>query len=421
MTIELNDEQKAAIEDMQSFLAYSDEPFFVLSGSAGTGKTTCIRSLINKVSGKIVFTAPTNKAVGVLRSSLTTTDYSPDCCTIYSLLGLRMEKSGEVKVLSTPDPDALDITAYRVVIVDEAGMINSSVFRYIDAAAGSGVKFIFMGDSAQLPPVGEVSSPIWKIQEGAQLTKVMRHDNQILNLAEKLRGYQLNLFSKLNITSDCDEHGGVIKLPSLAFQAKIVEFAKAGLFSQPGYCKALAWRNITVTDLNHIIRRAIFDSRDTWLVGDRVIAAAPISDLQGNKVANTDDEGTVTDVRVCDHPNYQDFTVYELDVRLDNNDRAIFRVLHERSKTEASNYEAQLLREAKSRPSKMTWGKFWEFKEAFHDVRYGYAITVHRSQGSTYQEVFVDMSDILKNRERLEALKCLYVACTRPKNTLYIS
>ncbi|MCL5460309.1 hypothetical protein M3M33_16855, partial [Loigolactobacillus coryniformis] len=31
------------------------------------------------------------------------------------------------------------------------------------------------------------------------------------------------------------------------------------------------------------------------------------------------------------------------------------------------------------------WKKFWELKELFHDIRYAYAITAHRSQGSTYE------------------------------------
>ena len=64
---------------------------------------------------------------------------------------------------------------------------------------------------------------------------------------------------------------------------------------------------------------------------------------------------------------------------------------------------------------------FWEFKEAFHKLRHAYAITAHRSQGSTYDTAFVDWRDILLNRNRGEAFRCLYVACTRPKRRLFLN
>ena len=422
-SLRLNTDQVSALEAMKDFVLHSEDSFFVLSGSAGTGKTTCIRELLNIISGRVCFTAPTNKATRVLADSLRTPEYEPDCCTIYSLLGLRMEANGSVKVLATPDVDKLDISHYRVVVVDEAGMINSEVWKYIKMAASSGVKFIFMGDAAQLPPVKETHSPIWDIDNCAKLEKVMRHDNQILTLATRLRTVQNSLQGRVDIRDDHDEHGGVWKLPRSFFLKQIEDYAKQGLFSKAGYCKALAWRNATVTDLNRLIRAQIFESRETWLVGDRIISAAPASDLEGNKIANTDDEGTVESVVVTSHPLYPSFSVYCLGVVLDTNKKTIFRVLHERDKTAYDAHKVRLeqaARSAEPRNRRRAWGEFWTFVEAFHDVRYGYAVTVHRSQGSTYEEVFVDSADILVNRNRKEALQCLYVACTRPKRKLFI-
>jgi exodeoxyribonuclease-5 len=66
------------------------------------------------------------------------------------------------------------------------------------------------------------------------------------------------------------------------------------------------------------------------------------------------------------------------------------------------------------------WKAFWDFKESFHSLRHAYAITAHRSQGSTYDTAFVDWQDILTNRSRGEAFRCLYVACTRPKRALVL-
>lgn len=65
--IELNNEQAAALEAIEKWLKPEDvEQFFVLSGSAGTGKTTLVRQLSDKMRGRLVFTAPTNKATRVL-------------------------------------------------------------------------------------------------------------------------------------------------------------------------------------------------------------------------------------------------------------------------------------------------------------------------------------------------------------------
>ena len=54
------------------------------------------------------------------------------------------------------------------------------------------------------------------------------------------------------------------------------------------------------------------------------------------------------------------------------------------------------------------------------DVDYGYALTVHKSQGSTYEDVYVEYNNILSNRKEIEKLKLLYTAITRSANKLYI-
>ena len=67
------------------------------------------------------------------------------------------------------------------------------------------------------------------------------------------------------------------------------------------------------------------------------------------------------------------------------------------------------------------WSKFWTLKEAFHNVRHGYATTAPRSQGSTYETSFVDWRDILANRNPTEARRCLYVAFTRAKYRVFLN
>jgi superfamily I DNA/RNA helicase len=69
---------------------------------------------------------------------------------------------------------------------------------------------------------------------------------------------------------------------------------------------------------------------------------------------------------------------------------------------------------------------FWDFyyqqmRDVFADVAYGYAMTVHKSQGSTYQRVFIDMKDIIqRNPKERESYQCLYTAITRASSEVHI-
>lgn len=70
---------------------------------------------------------------------------------------------------------------------------------------------------------------------------------------------------------------------------------------------------------------------------------------------------------------------------------------------------------------KPIWREYHKnLSEPFADVNYGYAMTVHKSQGSNFYNVFVDIQDILKNNNQTEKRKCLYTAMTRAVNELNI-
>jgi len=416
----LNEEQLNAVSALEAFITSSPELFFVLEGPAGVGKTYCIKELVNRLRGRLVFTAPTNKATKVLRESVTTDGYKPECRTIYSLLGLRLEANGEIKELAIPE-DPLDLTRFIAVVVDEGSMVNSQVMKYITLTAKQqNIKFIFMGDRFQLPPVKEKASPIWKIEDKFILEKVMRHDNQILQLATAVRKKQGHPAPSFSPSSDNDGGEGVWVCPARDFESRILAAATKGDFSRPGMAKALAWRNVRVDQLNTLIRSAIFDDVGSrWVEGDRLIMLEPARDFENEPVAHTDDEGVVTRVNVTYHPEYGEFKCYALNVTFDDNNTGTIWLLHEDSERA---YEAEVARRAaEARANGRLWRNFWAFKESFHKARYAYAITTHRSQGSTYEDTYVDFRDILLNRERGEAFQCLYVGVTRSKKRLFLA
>lgn len=417
----LNKEQDAAIVAMQEFLLIPDAYFFLLNGPAGTGKTYCVQELTNRVKGRLIFTAPTNKATKVLRDTLTKPEYRPECRTIYSLLGLRLEANGEVKELSVPE-DPVDLTQYKAVVVDEASMVNQNLMKFIkQTALEQKIRFIFLGDASQLPPVGEAYSPVWdEAQYSAELVEVMRHDNQILELATALRKVIGHPAPRIKLDSNNANGEGVWRLDGRAFEAQIMDSVDRGLFSLPNKAKAISWRNVTVDALNKRIRDRIFDKPTApWLPDDRVLIMEPAKDLEDNIIATTDDEGTILRAEEDWHPVWGEFKIWRVSVTTDDNRTIVLRVLHEDSEREFNRKSAEMAAAAKV--ERRRWKDFWEFKEAFHKLRHGYAITAHRAQGSTYEEVFVDWRDILLNSNKTEAFKCLYVACTRAKKRLYLN
>lgn len=414
-----NEGQKAAVRDILDFTR-GKEKFFLLVGPAGTGKTFTMQAFLEAYNGKVMFTAPTNKATKVLRDTLKEAGLTPECRTIYSALGLKMEPDGEVKVLTSPD-EVVDLSDYKLIVVDEGSMVNSNLLNFItNTAAGSQVKFLFLADFAQLPPVGEPFSPIKTIECRAELTKVMRHDNQILDLVTTIRGVVDKPVPTVKLTSNFSADEGVWVESKLEFNRRIMKAAFDQDFLAPRKVKVIAWRNLMVESYNRMIRQRLFDNPvDLWLQDDRIIMLEPAKaqDGDGQFLATTDDEGRVMRVRQTQHPIYREFEVWELEVILDHNKTITLFLPHQHSQAAIEKECKRLAMEARAGNRKL-WRKFWELKEAFHYARHAYALTAHRAQGSTYESVFVDWKDILINQNRQEAYRCLYVACSRPKKAL---
>jgi exodeoxyribonuclease-5 len=66
------------------------------------------------------------------------------------------------------------------------------------------------------------------------------------------------------------------------------------------------------------------------------------------------------------------------------------------------------------------WSKYYNLLDRYADVKYNYALTVHKSQGSTFDNVIVINCDIERLRDEKERNKLLYTAITRAKNKLFM-
>lgn len=413
-------EQAIALDLMVQFLA-SRGDFFVLKGYAGTGKSFCITQLpglANVKPANICFTAPTNKAVKVLRNYLDENNLrdSPSK-TIYSLLGLSLQANGEVKEITRPE-EPVDLSKFSVIVVDEASMVNRFLMEAIrDAYDDWKVPFIFMGDPAQLPPVGETSAPVWKLDNGAELTTVMRYGNSMLELATNIRKIVDHPFPSVKI----ETNPPVYRHKRGDWLNTAVENLE--LFKE-GEAKMIAWRNVTVDSHNKFIRQEIFGRADArtnvWLPGDNIVATAMLKNLDDEIFMRTDEEAKIELVATGMHPKYQEFEIFNLLCLLEDGRKTTIRTLTPEGQFHLNNRLNELSMEAKG-GKKYKWREFWQLKEAFNEVRHSYAITSHRSQGSSYRKVWIDLEDIMLNRNRQEAFRSLYVSCTRQREELHIA
>ena len=400
-SLTLSEDQNVAWDALKKWLS-GDHPFFVLKGFAGSGKSFLMKLLLT-LPHKFLFSAPTNKASKVLSSYL-----NQQVKTTYSLLGLRMKAEDDQLVL-TQAAELPDLGEDPILVIDEAGMIPKFMSSMLkDAAASKGWRIIFVGDPAQLNPVGERLSPVWKFahpEHTVLMRKIMRFDNELLALSvavrECLRDKNYNLkFNAQGAVSYADLDKQLLKV------------------SNWRDTKILAWRNKTVDRYNSAIREHL-GFTDRFAVGEFILMGAPlISD--GNILAHTDEEFEVASVtkRIF---NFAEGPVEAYALSLVGCSFSLYVPVDEARLTKLLNNRAALASGASNKVErKKLWADFWDLKNTFQSVRYGYAMTVHRAQGSQYKTVLVDKSDITANPEKREAYRCLYVACTRATDNIIL-
>jgi hypothetical protein len=240
----------------------------------------------------------------------------------------------------------------------------------------------------------------------------MRHDSDILNLATLVRQNYGHKFTSAN-----DGKYGVFTFSHKDFEAEVAKSAQNGDFLENA--KAIAWRNATVTRLNTIIRWHSFGeaaNEQQWLKGEKVVFTDRYK-THGSKEVITDEEGYIKICETCLHPAYG-FKCYFLTIELESGHTIEALTIHESSKEQFDKTASDLATLAQKNPKK--WKDFWDFKKSTANLRHAYAITAHRSQGSTYRDVFIDSKDILLNQNIIEAKRCFYVAITRASHRLII-
>ena len=265
--ITFNSEQFDGINKIKRWLN-KGEAFFTLAGYAGTGKTTIIKKILDEYRYGVVVSAPTHKAKKVVMNTT-----NKDGSTLHSLLGLRPDLDLENFNPNDPkfNPIAIPrITDYNFVIIDEASMINQELYDLIlEKTKGSRTKTLFMGDPAQIPPVGEKESVVFmqdQTKEFHQLTKIERQNdtNPLAFVYSDLRNNLNKLDGGFQHKTNMNElgEGVVFTIDKHMFRQAIIEKYKTEEFQKDtDYAKVIAWKNDTVRKSNEVIRKELLGNK----------------------------------------------------------------------------------------------------------------------------------------------------------------
>lgn len=450
LTQGLSQGQADALMLMIEFLTIDGPDMFVLKGYAGTGKTFIVKKLIDYITdkyrgSKIAVTAPTNKAVNVLKSRREFKGNHVTYQTIHSLLGLTetITSNGQV-IFTSKKGGGGEMNRIKFLIVDETSMLQDEIFKMLEKYSDT-VKIIFMGDPAQIPPVGKTDCIPFKrslsthYQEGYTLMEIMRQakGNPIIEASFILRDNLAvaNPIPVLETQKDDDGHG-LIWIDSSTDKDGMLMLLESHFVSRkfkdnPDYAKLIAWRNRTVASANSRIRGMIYGDEDLKKImpGEKLLANKPIFDEDGGIVFNTSEEFQIESYKIIEKNlrfGPKSLTAKIYDCTLDKASAKLMtnkiKVLHEDSEAAYAKMleELKQLAIAGKATGRNLWIDFYDALKWPADIAYNYAITAHKAQGSTYENVFLMEDDINANQNIVERNRIKYTSYSRASHKLYV-
>ena len=443
-------EQEKVVKILADFLfCRKTDSLFLLKGYAGTGKTSLIGALVktlDQLEQKCILMAPTGRAAKVFSHYAGHPAY-----TIHKKIYRQKSFSNEIDNFSMND----NLHQHTLFIVDEASMIaneglSGSMFgtgRLLDdliqyVYSGQGCRLMLIGDTAQLPPVGEEESPALsadvlkgyglEVYEGL-LTEVVRQlqDSGILWNATELRRYiaEEDFFTLPPIKVEGFPDIKVIPGNEL-IEAISDSYDHVGMDETIVVCRSNKRANI----YNKGIRNTILYREEELETGDLLMVAKNnYFWTEGCKEIDFIANGDIAVVRrvrreremygfrfadvLLRFPDYNDM---ELEVKLlldtlhtetpalpkEMNDKLFYSVLEDYA-------DISVKRE---RMKKMKADPHYNALQ----VKYAYAVTCHKAQGGQWKRVFLDQGYMTEDMLSPDYFRWLYTAFTRATETLYL-
>lgn len=409
-----------------------------LSGSAGTGKTTLTKIILNHlrtcgVTG-VMLAAPTHQAKKVL-SKLA----GMEANTIHSLLRINPTTYEDVSLFEQSETP--DLSECKVLICDEVSMYDKQLFKILIASVPSYCTIIGLGDIAQIRPVTP-NSTIPEISlffqnekfEQLALDEVMRSNAPIVEVATEIRegGW---------IRENIIDGAGVHNLakdsakPVASFMQKYFEIVKTP--EDLLETRMLAYTNASVDSLNKIIRKRIYGTDEPFINGEILVMQEPLirqHTFNGQKITEVKfNNGELVEVLSCNKTTKklsiggimeeEIISIWQLECRSTESEitETMLVIEDKKEMNRFQNYMsnvAGIFKEQKGSGKRPNWKGWWDLKNKFHKVKALPCGTIHKSQGSSVENTFLYTPCIHKADWEL-AQQLLYVGTTRARTNVY--
>ena len=357
--------QDAALSAASNWLkgARGRSSIFRLFGYAGTGKTTLVKHIAEGVDGKVLFAAFTGKAACVMRSKGC---YSAS--TIHSLI-YKARESGE----ETPSFELWNdapASKAKLIIIDECSMVDAELARDL---MSFGVPLLVLGDPAQLPPI-HGGGFFTDAKPDAMLTEVHRQaqDDPIVRLSMEIRAgnplTQGQYGETQVVRRDALDPKRVLDADQVLVGRNVTRRAyNARLRERRGFTDALPMAGDKLVCLRNNRRKGLFNG-GLWRVKESPKARRQIIRMR----LKPDEDLGERLIKVSVRPECFTGTIEEFD---------------------------------------------WPQRKAYDEFDFGYVLTVHKAQGSQWDDVvlFDESAAFPDNRDRW-----LYTGVTRAAKRLTI-
>lgn len=474
----LTNDQNNALKKIEDFLV-NDEHIFMLKGYAGTGKTTLIAGLVkflNKTGRKYEVMAPTGRAARILKNKTGKGTTIHKC--IYQLEKIDVDEkidSQENTTVKINFPIRPLENENSILIVDECSMVSSKESKQAILKFGSDIllkdlldyaqiinkktKIIFVGDPAQLLPVGDNKS--WAFEKSLFISKnfsVNEYELKEIKRQEKNLILENSIIIRNAIDNDSDTEL-LLNFDKLSFEKinsnNIVStFVNEYPLPELNSSVVIAYSNSTCHEYNTAIRKKYFPNNPFAAVGD-IIQIVNNSYIGPLEISNGD-FAKIIDINNSYHQitspiyvdendkrvkkiislNFRDVVIkldsYSNLLRVKIVDNLLYSqkrdLSHEEQTAIYLNFIIRFQEEQKQRKDRgLEFHKLGSkyFKEQLINdpyvnalrCKFGYAITCHKAQGGEWDKVFVDYTRRVSLKK--DPLRWCYTATTRGVSKVY--
>lgn len=464
--ISLTHDQRVVMARFMEFLN-GTENVFILRGYAGTGKTTIVKEMIkllNSHNASYHLLASTGRAAKILHdASNEQTSTVHSCIYKYVDFNQDLEKvvkerertgvdsSGQLLLQFSLNPISEDEEGTRYYIVDEASMISDiAVGNETQATFGSGRllkdllsydpsgKFLFIGDTCQLPPVGQAISPALSSAylqatfnmstKEVSLTQIMRQKegNDIVFAAQKLRELYDNpqpwKWAKFPLL-------GYKNIHLLSSQAELI-FHYVDRVKKYGYNDStmICFSNRQCVTSTKILRPMLGFQDPQLQPGDLLLVT------QNNLLSGLMNGDLVKVVSVQFKEQragltFLDVSLKELVTGREISQLMIADILYANQTNLSQPQQKELfvdffirMKKLGFKQNSLPFNLNMQQDPYLNALRaiYGFALTCHKTQGGEWDNIFLDIPRNLPLIEKPYVYQWMYTAVTRAKKELYL-